>query len=508
MAEREAARSAWPDLGGVVAALRAGASGSLGGLVLLLLALVTLFSAVIPGFASVGTLQSFMFQMPELGLLSLAMVVPLISGGLNLAIIATANQCALLMVWLMKLLLPAAASGSQTALVILAAIAAGALLCTVIGLITGVLVAYTGVHPILVTLGMKSLIDGISIDLTRGTTISGLPSGYAAAGNAVVLGVPVPFIVLTMAAILIGVLLKRTPFGVAVAMVGSNPQATRYSAIDTRRVLVGVYLVSSLLCWLAACLMLARFNSASAEYAQSYLLITILAAVLGGVDPFGGFGRVAGLILALAVLQVLSSGCNLLGFSDYLTLAIWGLTLIAVMAAQRCAIFCAGCRDLAAGCRLLARRRMHAPAETCEAATATNRIDRREPWPDFAEAIALPWRSRPPRHRLTPGFGKDSPMPSPSRTLLGLAAAGLLGASFVLPAAACEWQHSVSASAGQAAPAAPQVVARNGQAGVALRSTGCGVATATTIVDGHPVTRTIVQPGNCDTASSVASHLE
>jgi len=77
--------------------------------------------------------------------------------------------------------------------------------------------------------------------------------------------------------------------------------------------------------------MLSRFNSASAGYAESYLLVTILAAVLGGVDPFGGFGRISGLILALAVLQVISSGFNLLGLSQHLTLAIWGLTLIAVM---------------------------------------------------------------------------------------------------------------------------------------------------------------------------------
>jgi simple sugar transport system permease protein len=78
--------------------------------------------------------------------------------------------------------------------------------------------------------------------------------------------------------------------------------------------------------------MMARFNSASSGYAQSYLLVTILAAVLGGIDPFGGFGRISGLMIALVVLQVIASGFNLLGLSQHLTLAIWGLTLIAVMA--------------------------------------------------------------------------------------------------------------------------------------------------------------------------------
>jgi ribose/xylose/arabinose/galactoside ABC-type transport system permease subunit len=124
---------------------------------------------------------------------------------------------------------------------------------------------------------------------------------------------------------------SRTAFGISAYMIGSNLEATRYSGIDTKRVLVKVYVLSSMLCWFAACLMMARFNSASPAYAQSYLLITILAAVLGGVDPFGCFGRILGLLMALAVLQVISFGFNLLGLNQYLTLAIWGGTLISIM---------------------------------------------------------------------------------------------------------------------------------------------------------------------------------
>jgi len=82
----------------------------------------------------------------------------------------------------------------------------------------------------------------------------------------------------------------------------------------------------------AAVVMLARFNSANAAYGESYLLVTILAAVLGGVDPFGGFGKVGGLLLALIILQVISSAFNLLNLSQFLTLAIWGGILIAVAA--------------------------------------------------------------------------------------------------------------------------------------------------------------------------------
>jgi simple sugar transport system permease protein len=315
--------------------LRGGLPGGFSGLFGLLVGLIVVFSVLIPGFASPSTAQSFMAQLPLLGLLSLAMVVPLITGGLNLAIIATTNQCALLMAWMMKTMLTPEAGAGMVLLVIAAALCAGLLLCLLIGLVTGALIAYTGVHPILVTLGTKSLIDGISIYLTRGQAISGIPGAYAAVGNMSLFGIlPLTFLLLVAMAVVVGLILRRTPFGISCAMIGSNIEAARYSAIDTKRVLVGVYTLSSLLCFVAALVVLAIFNSASADYAQSYLLVTILAAVLGGVDPFGGFGKVSGLMLALAVLQVISSGFNQYGFSPYLTAAIWGLTLIAVMTVQ------------------------------------------------------------------------------------------------------------------------------------------------------------------------------
>jgi simple sugar transport system permease protein len=333
------------DLGGI-ASLEAGMSGFLrrlrtglapgghAGLAVLLAALILGFSAFVPNFASIATLQAFMYQMPLLGLLSLAMLAPLITGGLNLAIIATTNQCALLMVYVMRTTIPADASGGVVLAGIGLALVAGLLLCLAIGFITGVLTAYTGVHPILVTLGTKSLIDGVSIYLTRGTVLSGAPKALVAAGNAPIFGVPVVFVVLVLTALVVGIVLKRTAFGVSCAMIGSNSEAARFSAIDTKRVLVGVYTMSSVICFVAALVMLAIFNSASADYAQSYLLVTILAAVLGGVDPFGGFGTVGGLMLALAILQVISSGFNQFGLSNYLTVALWGAILILVVTAQ------------------------------------------------------------------------------------------------------------------------------------------------------------------------------
>jgi ribose/xylose/arabinose/galactoside ABC-type transport system permease subunit len=149
-------------------------------------------------------------------------------------------------------------------------------------------------------------------------------------GNGAVLGIPVALLVFAAAALPLAIMLNRAPLGAAIYMIGSNERATRFSGIQTRRVILKVYLISSLLAAVAAVVMMARFNSANASYGESYLLVTILAAVLGGINPMGGFGKVSGLVLALIMLQIISSAFNLLNFSAFLTLAIWGGILIAV----------------------------------------------------------------------------------------------------------------------------------------------------------------------------------
>ena len=179
------------------------------------------------------------------------------------------------------------------------------------------------------------MIGGISIWLTRGQTLSGFPDALIHVSNETIAGIPISFGIFVIVAIGVHILLTRTVLGIQMHMIGSNLESTRFSGVNTRRVQIWVYVLSSLLCWLAAIVMMARFNSAGADIAQSYLLITILAAILGGIDPYGGFGRITGLVVALLILQTISSGFNLLGFSQHLTLALWGFTLIVVMATKR-----------------------------------------------------------------------------------------------------------------------------------------------------------------------------
>ena len=298
------------------------------GLFVLLIALIAFFATLTgSGFLSLRTASAFGYEMPELGVLSLAMMVAMISGGLNLSIVSTANICALTMGSLLTIF-PVHQTGAVWGLAIAASVAAGFVVAAAIGLVTGYIIAFVGVSPILATLGMMTLLKGVAIGVTRGNIVSGFPKPIVFLGNGTIFGFPMPLLVFLACAIPVSVLLTRSPFGLTMSMVGSNERATYYSGVDTRRALVKVYVLSSLLACVAGVILMARFNSANASYGGSYLLVTVLACVLGGVDPYGGFGRMSGVVLALAVLQVISSAFNVLGFNAFLALAVWGMVLI------------------------------------------------------------------------------------------------------------------------------------------------------------------------------------
>lgn len=300
------------------------------GLLLLLALLIVLFGTVVgrPLF-TLGSLRSMALQVPQLGLLSLAMMIALLSGGLDLSIIAVADFSAIVSGYLLT---QGDFHGGMAWLAQLGCLGVGLLVATGIGLLNGAVIAYLEVSPILTTLGTMTMIKGLSIGLTHGGVIAGFPPLVLFVGNATLLGVPVPLIVLLLVAIPVALMLNRSPFGNLVAMIGSNERAVRYSGVDTRRVLLRIYMLSGFLAGLAGVIMMARFNSANAAYGESFLLVTVLAAVLGGVDPMGGFGKVSGLLIALAILQLISTAFNLLGFSEFLTLTIWGCTLVGVAA--------------------------------------------------------------------------------------------------------------------------------------------------------------------------------
>jgi simple sugar transport system permease protein len=298
---------------------------------LLLVAMFGIFAFLRPEvFLSSVNLTNVAIAAPEIGLLSLAVMVAMLTGGIDLSVVAIANGTAITVSSLYTSIATAqgeAAAEGMTPLILLAGLAMGLLL----GAVNGVLISVVGITPILVTLGTMQVFNGLALVWTDGVTISGAPSALRTMGQSAVLGVPLLLIILLAAAAALAVLINRTPIGRKIQLQGANPVAARYSGISSRTTLMMTYITSGLLSSVAGLLFLSRNPSASADYGSSYVLLVIVIVVLGGTNPKGGFATVLGVVLATLTLQVVSSGFSALRLSAYEYAIAQGAILIGVM---------------------------------------------------------------------------------------------------------------------------------------------------------------------------------
>lgn len=278
-------------------------------------------------FLSAQNLTSMAFQFPEFAILALAMTITMLTGGIDLSVVGIANMTAIVAALILTKLTGSGDGWAVLALALSVSVAVG----VVAGLFNGILIATLGLPPILATLGSGLIFTGIAIAMTGGSAVMGFPPATAWIGNSTLLGIPTPVIVFALLAIGISLLLTRTGFGIKLRMFGTNPLAARYAAIDIDAMLLRVYMLSGALAAVSGMVVMSRANSAKADYGSSYLLLAVLIAVLGGVNPYGGYGRVIGVVLAVLSMQFLSSGMNMLQVSNFARELIWGTLLIFVM---------------------------------------------------------------------------------------------------------------------------------------------------------------------------------
>lgn len=272
-----------------------------------------------------STLETMAYQIPVLGLLTLAQMYAMINGGIDLSIISVANFSGIIAAILLKHL--------ETPLAL--AIPAALLAAVAIGAINGLVISLLGAPALLVTLATGFLTRGIALGLTKGYIISGLPQHFVKLGAGTILSVPTSFVVLLIVSALITLVLYQTIYGKQIYLVGANPLASLFSGTFVARIQFSVYILSSLLAGLAGLIMVARFNAAQADYGGGFLLVTVLICVLGGVDPSGGVGRPETVITALVILQLISTGFNIMRTSQYLASSLWGALLLFVLLFSR-----------------------------------------------------------------------------------------------------------------------------------------------------------------------------
>jgi simple sugar transport system permease protein len=295
-------------------------------------AVMAILAILQPGqFFSLRNLQSMAYQFPEFGFLALAMMVAMVTGGIDLSVIANANLCGIVAALIMTHAIPEGSSAQRVFAVMATAIIVSLTLSLVCGLINGLLISYVAVPAILATLGTMIFYSGIGMAVTEGKGVVGFPDAFLFIGDGKVWEFPLPLICFVVAACAVSLALNRTEFGKSLYLLGSNPVASLFSGIRNYRVTLSAYMISGLLAGFSSILMISRVNSAKVGYGDTYLLQAILVVVLGGVDPYGGRGKVLGVVMGIIILQALQSAFTLFGFTPYAKRLIWGAMLLVVM---------------------------------------------------------------------------------------------------------------------------------------------------------------------------------
>ena len=294
------------------------------GIFVLLVVLCIFVSIMSHGtFIHVDNLQNTSRLIGLYGIFSIGAGIVIITGGIDLSV---GSLFALLGVLLSMMLTE---WHWPWPLAVLAVLGGGAL----IGVFHGFLITRVNLQPFIVTLCGLLFYRGIARFIAGdGTMGFGDAHGFEtlqvlATGS--ILGVPVPFVLLLVTALVMGVVLHRSVYGRYLYAVGRNEEAARYSGVNSRRIIAGAYVISGLLAGLAAILIAFYTNSISpSSHGQSYELYGIAAAVLGGCSLRGGEGSIIGILIGAALLQVLQNLVNLLNIPSSLNFAVVGAVIL------------------------------------------------------------------------------------------------------------------------------------------------------------------------------------
>jgi len=276
-----------------------------------LLILMFVFFAVNPTsgpvFTSSQNLSNLLGDQALVGLVALAMMLPLIAGYFDLSVAANVGLVNVAV----------AAVMNDYGWSPLAAIVAGVALGGVVGLMTGFLIARLGLGAFIVTFGVYSFLNGVTLWYTKGKVISGkIPASVGTWGSKDWFGIPRPFWLLAVATVFTWVLITQTPFGRYLESIGSSEPAARLVGIKTDRTIWVAFIAGGLLAGVAGCLLTSRQGGADATIGQSYLFPAIAAIFLGATAIRPGRYNVWGTVLGVYFVAIAVSGLILLG-ADY-----------------------------------------------------------------------------------------------------------------------------------------------------------------------------------------------
>lgn len=296
-------------------------------LILILIALITIFMIAAPtAFGSINNIRNIALDASGLLIISIGMTFVIITGGIDLSPGAVLVFSQVIAAKVMVTM-----SGVNPVLAIVVGFAVSILVGAAWGALNGVLIAWGRIPPLVATLGTMGIALSLSLVMTNGLNVSGIPAVITKIGTTGVAGVPVIVIVALVIAVCAGVLLKMTRFGKLTFAIGSNVNAVRRAAISEKAHLLKIYLGMGALAGLAGILEIGRFGTTAVNGHSTDALQAIAAVVIGGTSLFGGVGSLLGTCIGVFIPAVLRSGFLIVGLGAFWQQAAIGAVLIAAV---------------------------------------------------------------------------------------------------------------------------------------------------------------------------------
>lgn len=287
----------------------------------ILVFLVIFFSIIAKGFFTYNNFINLLRQLSMLGIVSTGMAMVLISGGLDLTV---GSQMSLV--------------GTVTALLIvkyqwnpLGAAVIGMVGVALCGFINSLLINKFKMWPMIATIAMMQIIQGVCYIISGGLPVYGLSENVKWIGQGYVAGIPVPVIIMLIVMFLGAFVLKKTYIGRYLYAVGSNEEGARLSGIKIKVVKTVSYLICALLSGIAGLILMGRVASGQPAGGEGMEMDVITACVVGGIGLNGGVGNMKGVFLGVLIIGTLTNGLGVLGVGAFYQLIFKGIVLLAAV---------------------------------------------------------------------------------------------------------------------------------------------------------------------------------
>jgi ribose transport system permease protein len=304
------------------------------GLAPVFLIVLGVIAAAAPALVKADNVAQVLRQSSMVGVMALGATFVMVAGRIDLSIGSLLSLLSYVAINLHETVGPGAAT--------LAVIAVGG----IVGLVNGGVVGYVRLNPLIATLAMMSLLQGLTLVYSGGANVyvaDADATWFTEFGRGYLAGLPVPVLIFATLALVLGVVLHATPFGRRIYAVGGNEIASAYSGVDVRRIVAIAYLIGGLTTSVAALIIASRVMGAQANTGDGYQFAVISAVVLGGTSFLGGSGTMAGTVIGVILLAFMQNGLLLLGLPYYVQwLVTWAVIITAVwveVAAKRRRLF-------------------------------------------------------------------------------------------------------------------------------------------------------------------------